>query len=259
MAGISLQELYKFNAGLNRWATPPKGPHHLVIPIDSADIFKEKLAALPRDQRIRWKRHKIKKGETLGHIADKHRITVAELKRVNKIRGSFLRAGRDLIIPVSSKSARSYSLSAEQRRKKILNAPKSGRSKVIYTVSSGDTLWDISQHYGVGVRSLAKWNAMAPRDTLHRGQKLVVWTSRKGKKSASAPATPPTSLAKSGNSVMQRINYVVRRGDSLARIATRFRVRVADLMRWNTLLAKSKYLQPGQRLKLIVDVTKQSS
>ncbi|MEW8289742.1 MAG: LysM peptidoglycan-binding domain-containing protein [Candidatus Thiodiazotropha endolucinida] len=39
-------------------------------------------------------------------------------------------------------------------------------------------------------------------------------------------------------------------------MAQRFKVSVADLKRWNTL--GSKYLQPGQRLKLYVDVTEQT-
>ena len=52
------------------------------------------------------------------------------------------------------------------------------------------------------------------------------------------------------------MRYTVRRGDSLYRIAERFRVSVVDLKKWNTL--PDKYLQPGQKLKLYVDVTEQA-
>jgi membrane-bound lytic murein transglycosylase D len=259
MAGLSLQELYKLNPGMNRWSTPPNGPHKLLVPVDAEQDFRQKLAQLPEDQRIRWKHHRVRRGETLSHISNKHRITVAELKRVNKIRGSFLRVGQDLIIPAASKSAPTYALSAEQRKKKILNAPKSGRHKVIHTVSAGDTLWDIARQYGVGVRQLAKWNAMAPRDTLARGQRLVIWSRTPKATTANAPAAPPVSLAKSGNAVVQKVNYIVRRGDSLARIAAKFRVTVSDLLRWNSRLSSKKYLQPGQRVKLFVDITRQAS
>lgn len=255
MAEIELDELYLLNPGYNRWATAPKGPHYLLLPVDKADSFKNKLAELPKEQRMRWAHHKVKSGETLSHIADKHRISVALLKSSNKLRKSFLRTGQNLVIPIASKSARTYRLSEVQRKKRTLNAPKSGRNKVIHTVVSGDNFWDIARKYKVGVRQLAKWNAMAPRDTLRRGQKLIIWTKLAVRSVKHTPlAVPP------GNKpIMQRVNYVVRRGDSLARIATRFRVRITDLMRWNTRLVKSKYLQPGQRLKLIVDVTKQSS
>ncbi len=55
---------------------------------------------------------------------------------------------------------------------------------------------------------------------------------------------------------IRTLHYVVRKGDSLARISRRFNVTVADLRRWNSL--RGKYLQPGQRLKVVVDVTQQS-
>ena len=58
--------------------------------------------------------------------------------------------------------------------------------------------------------------------------------------------------------ITKRIGYKVRRGDSLAKISRKFRVSVAELRRWND-LPKGKYLQPGQRLTVYVDVTRQSS
>ncbi|MGY8878417.1 MAG: LysM peptidoglycan-binding domain-containing protein, partial [Pseudoalteromonas sp.] len=45
----------------------------------------------------------------------------------------------------------------------------------------------------------------------------------------------------------------VRRGDSLARIASKFNLSVNEIIKWNN-LAGQKYLQPGQKLKLKVDV-----
>ena len=254
LAGITLDELYKLNPGFNRWATAPKGPHYLLIPTEKSSEFADKLAQLPKSERMLWKRHKVRSGETLGHIADKYNISVSLLKDSNRIRGHLIREGKDLLIPVASKSARSYRLSEAQRKQAILSAPKSGRNKIIHTVRSGDNLWDISRKYKVNVRALAKWNAMAPRDVLQRGQKLVVWTKNK----PTQTQAPRISRAPQGKSIVQKVNYVVRRGDSLARIAARFRVSVSDLLRWNT-LKKNKYLQPGQRLKMFVDVTRQSS
>lgn len=255
MAGIELDELYLLNPGYNRWATAPKGPHYLLLPVDKADSFSNKIAELPKDQRMRWAHHKVKSGQTLSHIADKYRISVALLKSSNKLRKNFLRKGQNLVIPIASKSARTYRLSEAQRKQRTLNAPKSGRHKITHIVIAGDTFWDIARKYKVGVRQLAKWNAMAPRDTLRRGQKLVVWTKTAQLAARHVSlASPPSSKP-----VMQRVNYIVRRGDSLARIAARFRVRITDVMRWNARISKGKYLQPGQRLKLFVDVTKQSS
>jgi membrane-bound lytic murein transglycosylase D len=63
--------------------------------------------------------------------------------------------------------------------------------------------------------------------------------------------------APSRRAVERKIYYVVRRGDSLARISQRFNVTVRQLVQWNG-LDRGAYLQPGQNLTLYVDVTRLS-
>jgi len=251
LAGIPLKQLYRLNPAFNRWATDPDGPHHLLVPLEKSVQFKQNLAELPKESRVKWARHRIRNGETLGHIANRYKTTVAVIKDVNKIRGHMIRAGKNLIIPVAARRPGSYSLSATQRAKAIKNSPKKG-IKLTHTVQRGDTLWDISRAHNVGTRQLARWNAMAPRDTLRPGQKLVIWKSAAKVAQSNNPNITPAL-----NEVTQRIRYVVRRGDSLSRISQRFRVSVNNLKRWNP-RARGKYLQPGQRLTLFVDITNQS-
>jgi membrane-bound lytic murein transglycosylase D len=112
-------------------------------------------------------------------------------------------------------------------------------------VKNGESFWEIARKYDVGMHNLAKWNGMGIKDPLREGQKLVVWS----KNNKSASKTNP-------NSTIRSIRYTVRNGDSLSRIASKFHVSVSDIHRWNTI--KGKYLQPGQRIKLYVDVTEQS-
>ena len=107
LADISLDELYRLNPGYNRWATAPDGPHHLLIPRDNVDIFAENLKSLPPEQRIRWVRHRIRTGDTLSTIAVRYNTSITIIKRVNGIRGSRLRAGHSITIPVASQSASS--------------------------------------------------------------------------------------------------------------------------------------------------------
>jgi membrane-bound lytic murein transglycosylase D len=255
MAGIELDDLYRLNPGFNRWATDPSGPHRLSIPVENANQFREKLAQLDPDKRVSWKRYKIKSGDNLGSIARKHGTSVALLRQINKLKGTNIRAGKHLLIPVATKRLDHYALSADQRKTKILNTKRSG-DQVVHTVRSGETLWEIARKYKVGHRSLAKWNGMAPRDTLRVGQELVVWVKR-GSKVAQATAQPlaiNTDMRPPNSK--SSVRYRVRKGDSLAKIAQRFNVRVADLKRWNSF--SSKYLQPGQKIKLYVDVTAQT-
>jgi membrane-bound lytic murein transglycosylase D len=99
----------------------------------------------------------------------------------------------------------------------------------------------------VTTRQVAAWNGTAPRDTLSVGQKLVVWTRE-----------VPPSTATNGNATTRKLRYTVRNGDSLYLIASRFRVSISDLVRWNN-IDKNNILRPGQKLTMYVDVTRQSS
>ena len=251
LAEITLEELYILNPGYNRWATNPKGPFKLMVPVEKAKLFEKNLSELPANQRISWVRHKIKKGQSLLAISDKYDTTVSLIKDLNQIRGNMIREGQNLIIPVSSRKGKTYTLSSEQRLIALQNTKRKGKDKLAYRVKSGDTLWSISRKHNVGYRSLAKWNGLAPRDTLRTGQKLIIWT--KGGTLSRAKFSPHSSQL-----VTQKIRYKVRRGDSLALISQKFKVNINDLKRWNNAISKRKYLQPGERLTLYVDVTQQA-
>ncbi len=251
MAEMSIKEIYSFNPAYNRWATAPDGPHRLTLPLTKIPTFQAALEKLAPSQRLRWKRYKIKAGDSLGVIARKHNTTLSLLKKVNKIKGNRIRAGKHLFIPVSSKGGRYYAYSATQRKQRIKNTPRKG-NRLTHTVKHGDSLWDIARAHKVNHRKLAKWNGMALGDTLRLGQELVIWS-----KSTSAQSNIQIpNIDQTPFNSQSTISYRVRKGDSLARIAQRFNVRVADLRRWNRL--PSKYLQPGQRIKLYVDITAQT-
>jgi membrane-bound lytic murein transglycosylase D len=103
---------------------------------------------------------------------------------------------------------------------------------------------------------------MAPGDVLSVGRSLVVWTD--------APATGNQNTAQARvartdsvagfalNDRIRQVTYVVRSGDSLSSIARRFHVTVPKLVELNA-GASDKYLQPGQKLTMFVDVTEQSN
>jgi membrane-bound lytic murein transglycosylase D len=212
--------------------------------------FTTELAQLPRSKRINWVRYKIKDGDTLSQIAVKYKTTAQLIKEVNSIKGTSIRAGKYLLIPTATKSLQQYSLSEGSRLSKIKNTAKKGSTKLTHTVKSGESFWSISRKYGVDTRSLAKWNGMAPIDTLKIGQELVIW-----KPESSATLQRVSLTDTSPQQKMHALRYTVRKGDSLSRIADKFNIRVADIKRWNKV---GKYLQPGQKLKLYVDITSQS-
>ena len=240
LAGMSLKELHGLNPGFNRWATSPDGPHRLVLPIGKAAAFSQALANIDQKERLNWVRHSVKPGDSLSKIAKQYHTTVKVLKRINELDSSMIRVGQAIMVPVALQELDSYTLSQEQRLASLQNS-HSSKQKVSHTVKSGDTLWDIARKYKISTNQLAKWNGMAPGDMLHPGKTLVVWQE---------------GSAQTG--VTKTITYTVRSGDSLSRIASKFNVKIGDIGKWNSLNTK-RYLQPGQQLKLHVDVTRSSA
>ncbi|WP_261815751.1 lytic transglycosylase [Vibrio gallicus] len=236
-AGISVRELQSYNPGYNQWATAPNGPYHLLIPIDKKSRFEEQ-AKKNKGKGIKVTRYKVQSGDTLSQIAKSHNTTMDAIKTANNMDSSALRAGHFILVPTSSQKANAYALSADNRLKQTQSRAR-GDYKVTHTVASGESFWTIAKKHDVSVQSLAKWNGMAPKDTLRVGQHLVVW--KKGKQGA----------------VIRTVYYQVRSGDNISIIANRFKVSSTDVIKWNN-LEKSKYLKPGQKLKLYVDVTKVS-
>ena len=251
-AGISIEEIYRLNPGLNHWATPP-GKFDLMLPIDRVEQFKEKFASTPRAERVAWRRHTIKRGETLSQIARRYNTSVATLKDFNQLRNSRIRAGKAIIVPVAAQEIPQYALSELQRKLDLLNqyTPPEKR-KITIKVRSGDTLWDISRQYNVRVNQLISWNKLSPKDPLRIGKKIIIWKPRahKNKKTTSIMATSTRN-----KQAIQKVIYTVRRGDSLARISKNFKIKITQLKQWNTI---GKYIHPGQKLTLYVDITRQA-
>ncbi|MEN8106454.1 MAG: LysM peptidoglycan-binding domain-containing protein [Pseudomonadota bacterium] len=237
LANMEVDELYQLNPAFNRWATHPDGPHQLVLPAAKATVFENNLATLPESQRMKWVRHRIRNGETLSHIARKYDTTVAVVRQTNQLHSSNIRAGKYLLVPVAAQDASRYAALDRFRGRR-----KPAGTTSTYKVKSGDSLWNIARSNSVTVSQITRWNDLNSNTVIKPGQKLVI---RKG------------STVSTGSNQFRTIRYTVRKGDSLFRISRKFNVSIADLRSWNNLTGK-KYLQPGQRLKVHVDVTQQS-
>ncbi|WP_035481167.1 lytic transglycosylase [Gallaecimonas xiamenensis] len=233
LAGISVSKLHALNPGFNRWATSPDSTQVLLLPMDKAEGFNTKLAALPAKDRLRWARHKVKSGDSLLKLAHLYETDVPSLRKANSISGNIIRVGQELMIPLSSQA-----LADGRPSQAVANR----RATISHQVRSGESLWTIARKYQVSTKDLARWNNMSPKDTLSLNRKLTVWLSSDANTRASG-------------GVSRNVSYKVRRGDSLALIASKFKVTVNDLLKWNQLDADN-YLQPGQVLKLMVDVTR---
>ena len=246
LSGLEMDAVYQLNPGFNRWATAPGGPHRLILPLDVTQTFKQRLAQLPENERLQWQKHKIKQGETLSQIARKYATNVHALKSSNRLKTSRIRAGHYLLIPTAKRPLKSYTLSQESRKYKGLKRSQDGQD-YIYRIKRGDTLWDISRHYGISVTQLCRWNGISRKSTLRLGQKLHIRIDPEQESPKFIKAA--TQVTDSG---LYKIDYQVQDGDSLWLIARHFGVTVKQLKDWNNLV-NGRYLQPGQNISVFTD------
>ena len=103
-------------------------------------------------ERVADKHHTVRKGESLGGIAKRYGVSVAQLRKLNGLRSDMIRPGQKLVV---RKGAPSSERTAQA-------APGSDASGY-YVVQAGDTLWSIAQrHPGVSVDDLRSLNGGLP-------------------------------------------------------------------------------------------------
>jgi peptidoglycan endopeptidase LytE len=69
-----------------------------LVATTEADIAQEKARAAAIKKANAVKIYVVKSGDTLGHIAKRHKVTVTQLKKWNGLKSDFLRIGQKLRI-----------------------------------------------------------------------------------------------------------------------------------------------------------------
>ncbi len=113
-----------------------------------------------------------------------------------------------------------------------------------YRIKRGDSLIRIAKSFGTQVNLIREVNHIKG-SRIRAGDTLMI---PNGEAWANSLALASTS------SVRTRRGYKVRRGDSLYRIAGKFKVSIDELVSWNSLNRRA-YLKPGQKLTLYVGET----
>lgn len=152
-----------------------------------------------------WKTHSVRRGESLGKIADKYDVSLAELKKWNKIKGSKVVPGQKLKVQtrvkktilventdenVAQTKTESGEVTAQQEEERSPDAiaaaeqeknekpatPKASAPKYkYYTVQPGDTLWKIAnKHDGVSMDQIKTLNKGLKENKLAVGQKIKI-------------------------------------------------------------------------------------
>ena len=179
-AGVSLEEIRDLNPELSRFSTPPHYPgYRLRLPYGTRETFLTNFAKIPKEKRVSWLRHKIKRGETLSSIARRYGAPIHVIMELNGIKNKgLIRGGGNLLIPVPYGSTvnipppregpRSYEKAIKTRSK-----PRSYK-ELKYVVKPGDTLWAIAKEFSVSLEDLYRWNRLSPKSILKPGQRLRI-------------------------------------------------------------------------------------
>ncbi|MDR1527065.1 MAG: LysM peptidoglycan-binding domain-containing protein [Dysgonamonadaceae bacterium] len=118
--------------------------------------------------------HTIRSGENLGSIAAYYGVNVNDLKEWNDLYSSRIIAGKKLVVylkkPAAKPVVRSTTSAAPPPPPENTSAMGNG---IVYTVKSGDTLWDIAQSYGVSDKEIMKWNNLS-KTGIRPGMKLKI-------------------------------------------------------------------------------------
>lgn len=101
--------------------------------------------------------HKVQRGETIGGIAEKYKVSAANIRSWNNMRNNTIYAGSTLKIYSSATVTTSHDGSFEY-----------------YTVKSGDNLWDIANKFGISVQNIRSLNELGGNSRIYPGQKLKI-------------------------------------------------------------------------------------
>jgi membrane-bound lytic murein transglycosylase D len=111
------------------------------------------------------KYHVVGKGETLGQLAGKFRVSVTDLKRYNKLKSSRLRVGQRLLVKPAASGTAGTRLASD--------TGKSAAGATRYTVRRGDTLYSIANRFNVSVSELKTWNKLRSNQ-VQAGKQLTI-------------------------------------------------------------------------------------
>lgn len=176
-------------------------------------------------------KHTVKRGETLGKIADDYDVYVSTIKAENNLRTSRIYPGQVLKITKGKNS----------NTAKNSKDDSSTKSKTItHKVKKGETIGTIAALYGITEKQLKNWNPNSiAGNTIYYGTILKVQVPEEFKGSAN-----PDDDVKSSPKY-----YRVQKGDTLISIARKFGVSVNSIKQKNKHL-NPRRLMPGQKIRI---------
>ncbi len=209
----------------------------------------------PRKNMDMWTQHKVQRGESLEKIAKTYDVAIADIKSWNKLRSSLIYAGQVLEIFSGEKTQTNGDNGNGHSENNSRNtALKSVRSGSTHMVQRGESLELISKMYDVSITDLRRWNNLRS-SRIYAGQRLSIQSTSEKQGYGSngridqAPRSANSIHTNTINSL--EVTHVVKRGETLEKIAEKYSVTITNLKKWNK-LSGSRILI-GQKLIVHTD------
>ena len=164
-AGCTYEDIKELNPEIRRWVTPPQySKYTLRIPAGTKEAFLVNYAAIPPEQKIKWERHEVKRGETLSSLAKQYGTTQDAIRDINGIRKNRISPGKHLLIPVDT-NAKNNDVSY------MTPGQAAKQQQILYRVRRGETLVKIAKMHNVTVADIREWNKGIGK-SVRAGQKI---------------------------------------------------------------------------------------
>ncbi|HIZ52332.1 MAG TPA: LysM peptidoglycan-binding domain-containing protein, partial [Candidatus Enterococcus avicola] len=149
--------IVKKGTGSTTNPTPPKNPAKPTPPTNMGTGQKPSTSN---------QTYTVKSGDSVWLIANNHGISMDQLRSLNNIKGDLIHPGQKLIIKKSTANTVNVN-------NQVQNKPVTPSNNQSHKVVSGDSLWAISERYGVSIQQLKTTNNLKS-DIIYVGQTLKV-------------------------------------------------------------------------------------
>jgi membrane-bound lytic murein transglycosylase D len=211
--------------------TTPTGTRSIVrLPLGRGPATAAAYAQLPPRERVTFIEHFVVRGETLGGIALRYRVSQSMLAAANpKLKSRSIRIGQRVIVPTGG--VLSTSVARRMAEPVVAAGTHTG---TFHRVRRGETISEIADEFGVTQRELRDWNGLDQRGRIRIGQRLRI-----------ASPDSPRAVASSETGK----THLVQPGETLKGLARRYGVSVQALRRANN-LSERQALRAGVALKI---------
>jgi len=183
-AGFALKDVMALNPELNHAVTPPnEDQYELRVPTGASEKFLVAFNSLKPGEFFQYATHRVRRGDTISHIARNYGVSQREIFRLNKIKSARrIRPGQTLILPVpkgvkltrvAKNSAKSRRSAPRQRRKKSPPPRAYTSDRIVHVVKRGESLWSISRRYRIPISKIKRENNLR-RSTIYAGKVLHI-------------------------------------------------------------------------------------